>query len=466
MAALSWKWTGRKKLRFESIETFNVDELYLDEQNYRFARAEDQRACIDAIYKKGADTFLHIMESIAKDNIGELILVYRAHKKTSCIVMDGNRRISALKVLLDPSFAPAERCARHARQLSEIYKNQIPKTVQAQVSDNKAAIMKTVYERHAGSVSGLSRIAWTALAGARFRYEEDLEDRDWKSMALLSQFEETYPDWKPFIDGENYSHDIFRRVIRAALSENVIDSRLFDDSPRRFESLRHPRARQKALQVARFALEQIKGGALTLSRKGRGTYADDSAIKVLLAESGFERKTERTSKALADSIAPSLDSTTTPVAPDTTSFSRPRFNAPRRIEFNKELGDALEAARFTKLSALYSSLAGTNLQQHPILAWVGAWSFFECLGAALNGSVPDRYGHLKSEAAHYAKSVSPSDPRGTKSDINNALDHIKTTGDCNKHSAEAFAVDAGQIAVYFRVLTPFVLWLLHHRRGG
>ena len=108
-------------MRFNEVKKFKVDDLLLDQGNYRFKEAEDQKSCIVKIYSANPAYFKNIMLSIAQDNLGELLLVYKDGKKN--IVLDGNRRLAALKVLNNPQeFSPSPAVKDHADSLVKAHK--------------------------------------------------------------------------------------------------------------------------------------------------------------------------------------------------------------------------------------------------------------------------------------------------------------------------------------------------------
>ena len=156
-------------MRFEIIEYYNVDNLDLDEGNYRFGKAKDQNLCINKIYNSNKEYFLNLMKSIAEDDLGEPLLVY-IDPEGQNIVLDGNRRLSAIKILHNPELAPDQNLKNKAKLLKEKTKFNFSKIL-AQASTSKSLIYKTVYERHAAG-KGRARIAWSALASARFRFEK------------------------------------------------------------------------------------------------------------------------------------------------------------------------------------------------------------------------------------------------------------------------------------------------------
>lgn len=212
------------ELRFANIQTFSIDELLLDEANYRFTKAEDQKACVKKIYEMNKQYFKGLMKSIAEDDLGETLLVY-TNEQGENIVADGNRRLSALKVLYDDDYAPEEQVKVYVQELREA--NMLNFTsIQAQVSSNKELVAKTVHERHSGGGNGTRRQDWKAYANARFGFDNKVgDDKEWYIMALLVKTEEECPELE--INSAIFAYETYRRIVRTALAKKRISENIF-----------------------------------------------------------------------------------------------------------------------------------------------------------------------------------------------------------------------------------------------
>ncbi len=98
-------------MRFNTTKFFKINELLLDQENYRFGLAHNQKECIDLIYRDSPTNFENLLNDIISNNIGDYPLVF-SNEKNENIVLDGNRRVSILKVINDPSLAPSKRIER------------------------------------------------------------------------------------------------------------------------------------------------------------------------------------------------------------------------------------------------------------------------------------------------------------------------------------------------------------------
>lgn len=467
-------------MRFEIIDYYGVDDLSLDEGNYRFGKAKDQNLCISKIYNSNKSYFINLMTSIAEDDLGEPLLVY-IDAEGQKIVLDGNRRLSAIKVLNCPEIAPDQSLKNKAKSLKEKTKFDFSKIL-AQASTSKPLIYKTVYERHAAG-KGRARISWSALAAARFRFENevDTEEQEWYSIAMIFDVEAGNPDVSDYIDSAKYSHEVFRRIFSAAVSKGIISKSIFSDKDKKIKKTANKSllddAREKTLKFIQF----MRAGNISLSRKG-DTYADSERIEKYL--SGFtilsENLSGNDSKAgdnVTDGIKPTLsedhgepsaDEAVLPGNPtdkDKQEITNENsedignedasinlYTIKTRIEESSDVVKRLNQLDSKKLSQLYYSLCKIYLSRHPSLMLVGAWSFFETLASELGKDANTSFeSYLKSKVNNWF-----SDKR-QKLSCRQSLTFIADEGNSIKHHAIFHNIDARPLAMHFDVLEKLLV---------
>lgn len=443
-------------MRFQKIEKFGVDDLSLDEANYRFKAAADQTACVSKIYFASPSNFKNMMTSIAQEDLGEDLLVYQCKKEN--IVLDGNRRLAALKVLHNPDkYAPTVAIRDHAETLIKEHKVSFV-GIRAQTSGDKSLILRTVYERHAAG-QGKSRIGWSAYGAARFRYDQQIEEgNDWYSLALLLETERRHEEWTDFLDSSDYSHEVFRRIFKAALDKGVISQGIFSGRNQRIKTNVDKKLLADAIKKTVAFLTTMKNKDISLSRSGK--YADKASVDEYISQ--FSLSPDNVRSKPPASAAPSLpapnSSTTASAAPSdgAAADNSAPFSSDKKgngIDASDEVSQRLTKLKSYKLSGLYRSLCTVSLQQHPQLLYVGAWSFFETL-ASLDGkkdgtSFDSYFGSKISNNTLYDK--------GRKKDFKDTLDDINKKGNANKHSGTSHSTTATQLKVDFITLEPFII---------
>ena len=127
--------------------------------------------------------------------------------------------------------------------------------------------------------------------------------------------------------------------------------------------------------------------------------------------------------------------------------------SPNKIKPSPLIQEKLSEIENDKFLRLYNSLCGISLKEHPVLAYVGAWSFFDSFVTAIvekrTGSFVDFF---KPKIAEWWKS-----DIGKKNDIRVALEDIHRKGNCCKHSDKYQVHDAIQLKNDFRVLEDFIV---------
>ena len=126
-----------------------------------------------------------------------------------------------------------------------------------------------------------------------------------------------------------------------------------------------------------------------------------------------------------------------------------------RIKSSPTIKKSLSRLDNDKFLKLYVSLCSISLQEHPILAYVGTWSFFDSLATEMGRT--DRMSfpkYFESEMSSWQKE------KGKKNDIKTILNDIRNKGNCCKHSDNYQVSDALQLQYDFRVLEDFIVYCI------
>lgn len=163
-----------------------VRNIYLDPQNPRhepianeseilayLLKTEDIRALARSIAQLGALSPLEL-----------LALVPHPKAKNKYIAAEGNRRICALKLLLDPDKAPNEREKRYFRNLQAQMSHPI-KVVEATIFSDMDETRTWVGIRHDGEQGGVGTKSWKANQSTRFKLQGDGNSPNAQALHLL-----------------------------------------------------------------------------------------------------------------------------------------------------------------------------------------------------------------------------------------------------------------------------------------
>ena len=151
------------------LQTVSVGKIYLDPENPRHESLPDEATIIRHLVSK------ELIRPLARDiadagslNPLELIALIRHPKVASgFVVVEGNRRICALKLLADPDKADTEKDKRYFTGLAKNQTTRVSK-IQAMVFESRGHARRWFALRHEGEQEGVGTKAWNADQKARF----------------------------------------------------------------------------------------------------------------------------------------------------------------------------------------------------------------------------------------------------------------------------------------------------------
>ncbi|HAU5431244.1 hypothetical protein QL185_13455 [Cronobacter malonaticus] len=152
------------------LKSMNINKLLLDIDNPRFpASAENQRDAIAKMLELQYERIYRLAKDITTNGLdpSENILVYPSEEEEGFfIVAEGNRRVTALKLLLSPKLAPNEKIRKAFEKLKATQAKDI------KVIENCVLFDNDDYEhwinlKHTGQNGGVGRVEWTATEKAR-----------------------------------------------------------------------------------------------------------------------------------------------------------------------------------------------------------------------------------------------------------------------------------------------------------
>lgn len=147
-----------------ALTEVSVSSLRLDPENPRLPKSMKNKSENQIInYLLANASVTELMESICQNGFfpGEPLIAIQSEDAKSYIVIEGNRRTTALKLLLKPSLAKSQK-----NKVLEITSNLScakPSTVPVLVSPNRSSISKYLGFRH---ITGIK--SWKALEKARY----------------------------------------------------------------------------------------------------------------------------------------------------------------------------------------------------------------------------------------------------------------------------------------------------------
>lgn len=156
-------------------KTIPITSLILDVENPRLAEGpKDQRAAIHAMLSAEGPKTLQLAEDILGNGLNpadRLIVTASDVDPRRFIVLEGNRRLTALKILGEPSLAEGSlrglTFARLAGWAKRFASSPI-RTVDCVVFESRKAANPWIERRHTGERNGVGVVRWGTMEKARF----------------------------------------------------------------------------------------------------------------------------------------------------------------------------------------------------------------------------------------------------------------------------------------------------------
>ncbi len=141
------------------LKSIKISDLQVNRSNDRHGELEHETAAIAWLFRNHE----RHMKNLARD-IAEMGKVYEPPlvftDKGNFVVLDGNRRVTCLKLLDHPSKAPTTDLQRYFEKLRCGWKGSFPESIQCWVERDRDTVDEILYRRHTGTLEGVGQSKW------------------------------------------------------------------------------------------------------------------------------------------------------------------------------------------------------------------------------------------------------------------------------------------------------------------
>ncbi len=165
---------SKEKYEYEDIDLVN---LLLDIKNPRFETQHNQREALRTIAIEQGQKLVKLAEHIAQNdtNPSEMPIVINSSDKGYYTVLEGNRRVAAIKLCSEPKLVDSLKLptsiARRLKSLNQEYGSSLPVNLHCTVAPSRKKARMWIELRHTGENAGVGIISWNGIAASRFRGE-------------------------------------------------------------------------------------------------------------------------------------------------------------------------------------------------------------------------------------------------------------------------------------------------------
>lgn len=428
-----------------------IGELFLDSDNPRHKPVDDEPDAIRLLCEN--EKVFELADDIAKNGLNPLerfavVLAPGAGDSGPYIVVEGNRRLCALKLLADPDSAPSS-AADKFKGLKPTHKID---AVDAMLFADKSSARIWLERQHSGEFDGRGRKPWNSEQKTRFlgggrhgraqRILDIAEARGWISEEERIGKLSVVDRW--------ISNPIFRETLGLEFAKG-------SDEPFR------TRPAADFDHMIKLFIDLVKKGdtedgistrakAEDMKRKARDL---EDKVKPEIAAKRFDGRRIDKEPVLVEPEVPAAP------PPPTSGPKKPRYS---RLPHSAKIEAALDELGVQKLQKLYHSLIKVPVEHAPLLA-VGAWAFFEGLTAnAGRVSSKDKPPAFDAFLSSQRLSDLGFTNREAKKGIETAIGHVASYGNLTKHDPKAALVNGDQLYNDLETLEGLILALVNEAK--
>lgn len=148
-----------------------LSNLYLDLRNPRYEEQRSQNEALNTIAGEQKEKLLVLLRDIIAHgmNPSDIPIVMPDKERVSgYIVLEGNRRIAALKLFKKPAILTTASLRQKYSKLSEKNKEGIVKSIECLVVDSREEANLWIERKHEGEMNGAGTVRWDNVQKSRF----------------------------------------------------------------------------------------------------------------------------------------------------------------------------------------------------------------------------------------------------------------------------------------------------------
>lgn len=171
-------------------KTIKLTSLFVNTENYRFEPLSSQKEAIDKMIENQGEKLYLLAHDIVTNGLSPVdsIMVTYGDDKSKFIVLEGNRRVTSLKLLNNPTlvddkFAPLRKRFQKLQNECIDSKSNF-KHIECAVFENPSDADIWIKRKHSGELNGIGTVTWNSQQKQRF--EERIEGKSSAPLQIIS----------------------------------------------------------------------------------------------------------------------------------------------------------------------------------------------------------------------------------------------------------------------------------------
>lgn len=173
------------------VKTIKLTSLFVNTENYRFEPLSSQKEAIDKMVEDQGDKLYSLVDDIVTNGLSPVDLIVVTQNEDNSnkyIVLEGNRRITSLKLLNNPALIEDKYTSlrKKFQKLQKEKTNAISelKNITCAFFDTPTEADIWIKRKHSGELNGIGTVTWNAQQKQRF--EERTEGKSSIPLQIIS----------------------------------------------------------------------------------------------------------------------------------------------------------------------------------------------------------------------------------------------------------------------------------------
>ena len=167
-------------------QSLKLSNLYLDLNNPRYEEQKSQNEALNTMAKEQGQKLLVLLKDIINYGLNPTdipIVMSNSSKDNKYIVLEGNRRIAALKLFKKPAILTSNTLRQKYSKLHDRYKNVLPSSIECWVVESREEASLWIERKHEGEMNGAGTVRWDSVQKGRFLANKT--GKDTRAMQLM-----------------------------------------------------------------------------------------------------------------------------------------------------------------------------------------------------------------------------------------------------------------------------------------
>lgn len=203
-----------------------ITDLQLDTGNYRTGKQSDQRQAIEALIEEQKNKLVRLAQDIIENGLSplETILVTPVpDDKRRYTVIEGNRRVAAMKLVTQPDLAADTTWHNAFKRLHKLLPGQLPSEVRCIVAPSKEDAFIWIERRHDTGLKGAGLESWSTIAQYRAAAARGRSAPEYDALEFTLAHAELDPDVEERVLGQDFPITNLKRLVDSSFVSEQLE---------------------------------------------------------------------------------------------------------------------------------------------------------------------------------------------------------------------------------------------------